>query len=263
MINYMEKFVLKEKKAVVAGGVGLIGREIVTALAQAGAFVVIADTDEEGGQLLAEDLKKRHFNAAYLGFDITDLENLEHNINTIDDGIGGINIWVNSAYPRTLDWGTKVEELSLQSWRQNIDMQLNSYALACKYAAERMKANGGSIINMGSVYGIVGGDFTLYEMTTVPPVSMIYSAIKGGVVNLTRYLASYFGSYNIRVNALCPGGVFDNQDPIFVENYSKKVPMRRMANAEEVASATLFLASDAASYVTGTTLVVDGGWTAI
>jgi len=92
---------------------------------------------------------------------------------------------------------------------------------------------------------------------------MAYSIIKGGIVNFTRYLSSYFGKYNIRVNSICPGGIFDNQDPIFVENYEKKVPLNRMGKPEEIASVVLFLASDASSYITGATIMVDGGWTAI
>ena len=263
MINYMEKFVLRDKKAVVSGGACFLGREIVAALAQAGAHVIIADSENKDGVAMANELIKGHQKVEYVLFDITELEQLENNIKVMVEHLEGIDIWVNSAYPRTLDWGTRVEEISLLSWRQNVDMQLNSYAMACKYVAEHMKVNGGSIVNIGSIYGVVGGDFSIYEMTSVPPVSMIYSAIKGGLVNLGRYLASYFGSYNIRINTVCPGGVFDNQDPSFVENYSKRVPMKRMANADEIASAVLFLASDASSYITGATIMVDGGWTAI
>ena len=92
---------------------------------------------------------------------------------------------------------------------------------------------------------------------------MAYSAIKGGIVNLTRYLASYFGPYGIRVNNVCPGGIFDNQDKKFVFNYQRKVPLGRMGRPEEIASVVLFLASDASSYVNGATIVSDGGWTIV
>ncbi|MCK5180326.1 MAG: SDR family oxidoreductase, partial [Candidatus Omnitrophica bacterium] len=126
-----------------------------------------------------------------------------------------------------------------------------------------MKPQGsGSIINMGSIYGVVGNDFTVYEDTEMMG-SMPYSAIKGGIVNLTRFMASYFGKNNIRINNICPGGIFNQENSKFVEKYSHKTPLKRMGKPDEVASAVLFLASEAASYITGATIMVDGGWSAI
>jgi NAD(P)-dependent dehydrogenase (short-subunit alcohol dehydrogenase family) len=121
---------------------------------------------------------------------------------------------------------------------------------------------GGSVINLASIFGLVGYDYQLYQGTQLqPPIA--YSAIKSGIINLTRTLASYFGKDQIRVNALCPGGVFNHQENRFVKNYSTKAPLGRMAIPEEIACAALFLAGSASSYITGSTLVVDGGWTAI
>ena len=120
----------------------------------------------------------------------------------------------------------------------------------------------GSIINLGSIYGIQANDFTIYEGTNMG-ASMEYAAIKGGIINGTRYLASFFGKYGIRVNTICPGGIFDYQNKIFVKNYNHKVPLRRMGNPEDVATSALFLLSDASSYITGVTLMVDGGWTIV
>ena len=145
---------------------------------------------------------------------------------------------------------------------------MNSYAWLARLAAESMKAEGrnGSIIQLGSIYGILGQDLTVYEGTKMHE-NMTYTAIKGGITNLTRQMASYYGQFNIRVNILVPGGLSgnvagksDTQDPIFVKQYSQKTPLKRMGKAEEIASAALFLASNAASYVTGTMLMVDGGW---
>lgn len=251
MSDYMKRFKLKSKNAVVTGGVGLIGREVAKALVQAGARVIIADIKE---------IKIKGAISHY--FDITDILNIEKNIKGLVKKAGGVDIWVNCAYPRTPDWGNKVEAVTPESWRKNVDMHLNSYALASKYAAELMKKKGGSIINLGSIYGMVGPDFSVYEGTKLT-MPMAYSVIKGGVANLARYLAAYFGSNNVRVNTVCPGGVFDNQDPVFVKNYSQKAPLKRMAQPEEIASVVLFLASEAASYITGATIMVDGGWTAI
>ena len=119
----------------------------------------------------------------------------------------------------------------------------------------------GSIVNMNSIYGLLGQDLSVYEKTSMTE-NMVYSIIKGGLVNLTRQMASYYGKFNIRINTVCPGGVEDlKQTATFKKNYSKKTPLKRLAKSHEVASAILFLSSDASTYITGTSLIVDGGWT--
>lgn len=263
MIDYMAKFNLRRKKAVVTGGAGLIGREAVTSLAQAGASVIIADIDKKKARSQAAELTKAGLDVRFHYFDITDIKNLKKNINTLSKQINGIDVWVNSAYPRTKDWGRKVEDITYSSWQKNVDMHLNGYALSSKYVGSQMKKKKrGSIINFGSTYGVQGADFTVYEGTKMT-MPMAYAAIKGGIVNLDRYLASYLGKYNIRVNTICPGGVFDKQHSRFVKNYAKRTPLKRMAKPEDIASVIVFLASEASSYITGTTIMVDGGWSAI
>ena len=127
-----------------------------------------------------------------------------------------------------------------------------------------MKSNkiAGSIINIASIYGTVGNDFNLYKNTGLNPPAA-YSAIKGGLINFTRYLASYYGEYNIRVNCISPGGVFDNQSPKFVTNYINKVPLNRMAEPEDISPLISFMLSKKASYITGQNFIVDGGYTSI
>ena len=120
----------------------------------------------------------------------------------------------------------------------------------------------GSIINMASIYGVVGPDFSVYNGTSMT-MPAAYSAIKGALVNFTRYLASYFGPQQIRVNAVSPGGIFDNQNEIFVENYCNKVPMRKLGMPEDIAPTVAFLLSDDAKYITGQNIIIDGGWTSI
>ena len=133
----------------------------------------------------------------------------------------------------------------------------------------KAKEVSGSIIQLGSIYGILGQDLSVYEGTAMHE-NMTYAAIKGGITNLTRQMASYYGKFNIRVNTLVPGGLSgsvagksDIQNPAFVKQYSQKIPLKRLGRAEEIASAALFLASDAASYLTGTSLIVDGGWSVV
>lgn len=262
MRNYLSKFILKDKVAYVTGGLGLIGSEISKALASAGAYTVILDIDKAKGMRMEKEIKRSGYSASYEDFDITKLQESDDRISELAKKYKSIDIWVNSAYPRTKDWGAPVERLNIDSWRKNVDMQLNSYSWISRKVCLVMKKNGGALINIGSIYGVVGNDFNIYEGTSMTS-PMAYTAIKGGIVNLDRYLASYFSKYNIRVNTLCPGGVFDKQNKIFVKNYEKKVPLKRMAKPEDIASAVLFLSSDAASYINGATIMVDGGWTAV
>ncbi len=262
MINYLKKFLLKGKNAIVCGGAGLLGREIILALAQAGANVILADINENIGEKFSKSLRAKKLSVNYFKFDISKIDQLDKNLENLVKKMGGVDIYVNAAYPRTSDWGQEIEKISTLSWRTNVDLHLNAYALSAKYMAQRMKSKGGCIINLGSIYGVVGPDFTIYKNTKINNPAA-YAAIKGGIINFDRYLASYYGRYNVRVNTVCPGGVFDRQNTTFVKNYNHRVPMKRMARKDEIASAVLFLASDAASYITGTTMMVDGGWTAI
>ena len=262
-MNYLDKFKLSGKVTFVTGGVGLIGTEVTKALAAAGGKVVILDIDEEKSNELITDLKKESKDVEFEEFDVTELDKIDSAIAALKSKYGRINVWVNAAYPRTADWGSKVEDLSLESWQKNVEMHLNSYAWISRKICLIMKEQGGgSLINFGSIYGVVGNNFSVYDGTELTS-PMAYCAIKGGIVNLSRYLASYFGEFNVRVNTICPGGIFDNQNETFVKNYERNTPLRRMGKPEEIASAVLFLASDAASYITGATIMVDGGWTAI
>ncbi len=258
MNNYLDKFSLDGKTSFVVGGAGLLGTEVVKALSDAGAKVIILDIDQKKSRASQKN-KDVHFEL----FDATNLDNIDQVIDALHSKYKKIDIWVNTFYPRTPDWGNKVEELSLISWRKNVDSHLNSYSwISRKVCLLMKKQKKGSLINFGSIYGVVGNNFEVYKGTKIN-APMAYSAIKGGIVNLGRYLASYFGIYNVRINTICPGGIFDNQDQKFVKNYAKLTPLKRMGKPEEIASVVLFLASDASSYMTGTTLIVDGGWTAI
>lgn len=244
-------FSIKGKVIVVTGGNGLLGRQMVSSFRGEGAIVVAADICfHDQGQ---DDLI----------MDITSEDSVKEGILYIAEKYHRIDGWVNNAYPRTKDWGNKLEDIPFASWRTNVDMHLNGYFLCCQLALEQMrKQNFGSLINMSSIYGLVGPDFTVYEGTemTMPAA---YSAIKGGLNNLTRYLAAYYGPYQVRVNTVSPGGIFDNQPEIFVENYNKKVPLKRMGEPKDIVAALHYLLADESSYVTGHNLIIDGGWTSI
>ncbi len=262
-MSYLDKFSLKGKTAFVSGGAGLLGSEVVKAFSDAGAKVVILDVNEKAGKSLAEKLRRKKAEVFYEEFDVADLESIDKKIESLYKKYKRIDVWVNCAYPKTLDWGEKVENLSLNSFQKNVNIHLNSYSWISRKVCLIMKQQKrGSLINFASIYGVVGNNFNVYAGTKLTS-PMAYSAIKGGIVNLGRYLASYFGEFNVRVNTVCPGGIFNNQDKIFVKNYSKQTPLKRMGKPEEIATAVLFLASEGSSYVTGTTLMVDGGWTAV
>lgn len=243
---------LTNKIILLTGGNGLLGKSIQQNLLLQGATVINADIQAAD----SEDLTS-------LNCDITNEESVKRIVGLILGRYGRIDGLINNAYPRTKDWGLKFEDIPFSSWQKNIDSQLNSAFLLSQAVLVSMKENkSGSIVNIGSIYGVVGPDFSVYEGTemTMPAA---YSAIKGGLINLTRYLASYYGPYQIRVNCISPGGVFDNQPEKFVQNYIRKVPMRRMADAIDIAPSVSFLLSDESSYITGQNLVIDGGWTCI
>ncbi|WP_310594315.1 oxidoreductase [Flavobacterium sp.] len=244
-------FSIKNKVIVITGGNGLLGKQMVSTLRDQGAVVIAAD-------IYFEEKNEDDFI-----LDITDENSVKNGVEAIFNKYKRLDGWVNNAYPRTSDWGNKFENIPLDSWRKNVDMHLNGYFLCCQVVLEQMREQGfGSLINMSSIYGLVGPDFTVYEGTemTMPAA---YAAIKGGLNNLTRYLASYYGSSQIRVNTVSPGGIYDNQEDSFVNNYNKKVPLKRMGSPKDIVSAVFYLLTDEASYVTGHNLVVDGGWSII
>lgn len=244
--------ILKDKVIIVTGGSGLIGQCIINDLKKKGAIAINAEISVD------TDLSQGNVHC-----DITSEESVNDLINIVIERYLKIDGLVNNAYPRTKDWGTKFEEIPLLSWKKNVDMQLNSVFLLCQKALSQMvKQQYGSIVNIGSIYGIVGNDFTIYEgYGGTSPAA--YCAIKGGIINFSRYLASYFGKYGIRVNCVSPGGIKDNQHPSFIERYEYKSPLKRMGKPEEIAPAISFLLSDESSFITGHNLMVDGGWTAI
>ncbi len=243
---------LLNKIIVVTGGNGLLGKAIIGHLQTKGALALNAEINVE------TDLSK-----SILECDITNEESVKLAIRTIIDKYGRIDGWVNNAYPRTKDWGNKFEDITLTSWQKNVDMQMNSIFICSQAVLEVMKKQGeGSMVNISSVYGVVGPDFTVYDGTSMT-MPAAYSAIKGGMVNFSRYLAAYYGPYGVRVNCVSPGGIFDEQNPLFVSQYENKVPLRRMGKPSDIAPAVGFLLSEDSSYITGHNLMVDGGWTSI
>ncbi len=244
--------ILNNKIILVTGGSGLIGKELV------------ADINRKGGKAINADIGvETCLKLGTIFMDITNDNSIQNGIDLIVKEYGRIDGLVNNAYPRTKDWGVKFEDIDPQSWRNNIDMQLNSYFVCSQKVLKIMdNQHCGAIINIASIYGVVGNDFTLYEgYGGTSPAA--YSAIKGGIINFTRYLASYYGKKGIRVNCVSPGGIFDHQHHSFVARYEAKVPLGRLGKPDDIAPSVSFLLSDDAKYITGQNLIVDGGWTCI
>ena len=264
--SYLNKFSLKGKLAFVLGGMGLIGLETSVALKSAGAKVVIFDVKKN------LKLIKKNNKIKFVHLDCSDIGSSEIKlINTIKKH-GCPDIFINCSYPRTEDWGnSSFEKIKLKNYQNNIKLHLDSFIWFSKIIAEKMKKakKSGSIILLSSIYGIVGQDLNIYKGTKMHE-NMTYSVIKGGIINFTRQIASYYGKYNIRINSISPGGLKGHiagsrksQSKKFLKNYTDKVPLKRMCSTDDVASAILFMSSDASSYITGSNLIIDGGWSII
>jgi 2-deoxy-D-gluconate 3-dehydrogenase len=273
MPSVLEKFSLNGRTALVTGGAGLLGRQFTRALGEAGAGVVVADLDLEAAQTHAQILSEDGIAAAAVDVDITDPQSAAAMVQSSVEEFGRLDVLVNSAAldpkfdPENLDAqsANDFETYPLEAWQNAIDVNLTGMFLSCQAAARQMLSqNYGVIINICSTYGLVGPDQRLYERADGPrqfkPV--YYSVSKAGVLGLTRYLAAYYAGKPIRVNALTPGGVFNQHDETFLKAYSARTVMGRMAHLDEMNGAIVFLASEASSYMTGANLVVDGGWTA-
>ena len=261
-MSFLNNIKLTNKKVYILGGFGLIGSRVVTNILSVGAKAIILDIKK----------KQTQKNVKYEKFDCSKLKTLEKNFNRIIKKLGCPDVFINCSYPRTSDWNEcSFNKITLKRMTKNIEIHMNSYAWLAKIVAEKMVKNNikGSIISLNSIYGLLGQDLNIYEKTSMKE-NMPYAMIKGGLVNLTRQMASYYGRFGVRVNSICPGGLTGHvagksnlQEKQFIKNYEKKVPLKRLGNPEEVANVITFIASNAASYVTGSNILVDGGWTII
>lgn len=260
-MDTMQLFRLNGKIALVTGGAGIYGRHIVQALAEAGACVVAAARNIDACREYAAQLQGRGLSVHGEYLDLT----VESDIAALRDRIlqehGRIDVLFNNAVGRA---GGGLAKMTGAEWESAMKVNSTGLFLACKLFSEPMcEHRSGSIVNIASIYGMVGPDFRIYEGTEMTsPVN--YAFAKGGMINLTRYLASYLAPFGVRVNCLSPGGFYTDDMPTqFVERYLNRTPLRRMAEADDIKGPAVFLASDASRYITGQNLAVDGGWTAI
>jgi NAD(P)-dependent dehydrogenase (short-subunit alcohol dehydrogenase family) len=267
----MDLFSLQGKTAIVTGALGLIGKKHCEALAQAGANVVVADINGDAADAFAAQLGDAHLGIA---IDVTSKASIETVRNAVIAKYGTMNVLVNNAAindmfenPAMAKELSAFENYPLDAFQKSLDVNVTGVFLCSQvFGTVMARQESGSIINVASTYGIVGPDQSIYrdecgEQTFYK--SAAYPVTKGAVINFTRFLASYWGSKGVRVNTLSPGGVENNQNEFFIQNYSAKTLLGRMARANDYQGALIFLASEASAYMTGANLVVDGGWTAI
>ncbi len=254
---------LTNKTIIITGAAGLLGSKFTKACAESGANVLLVDIDERKGNDLLEILREetKNLNLVFQKCDITDISQIQDMINTTSREFGNIDALINNAYPRNKNYGRKFEDIDYKDFCENVNMHLGGYFLMTQQVAKAMmKQKYGNIINMASIYGFAAPRFEIYEGTNMTMPSE-YAAIKGAIINLTKYFASYLGKYNIRVNSISPGGVFNDQPDSFVKNYSERVVLgKRMATPDDLINILLFLLSDGSKYITGQNMVIDGGF---
>jgi NAD(P)-dependent dehydrogenase (short-subunit alcohol dehydrogenase family) len=268
-------FNLHGRVAIVTGGAGLLGSEFCKTLVEAGAQVVVADLDVDAAARLADSLNadcEAGIGALAVATDVTDPGSVQIMVGTALQAFGRLDILVNSA---ALDpkfdpdhsggpQSSAFEDYPLMAWRQALEVNLTGAFLCCQAAvAPMLEQERGVIVNLCSIYGLAAPDQRMYQQPGKPPEykPVYYSVTKAGILGLTQYLAAYYAGRNIRVNALSPGGVFNGHNTEFVQAYSARAVMGRMAHKDEMNGALLYLVSDASAYMTGSNLVVDGGWT--
>lgn len=259
---------LKGKAILLTGATGKIGPKYGELLSECGANVICLDLKEEKCRELEKRLRET-YNTDPMGIsvDITQKAKVQRAVDDIVKRYGKIDVLINNAAYEQLghivgDEVLTFEDFPLDVWKSSLDVNLTGMFLCSQSVGKVMVKQGyGVILNISSVYGVVAADQRIYG-NSKQNSNIAYATTKNGVLNFTRYLASYWQGKNIRVNSLSPGGVFNNQGEEFVKNYSYKTMLGRMADMDDLCAAMLYLVSDASKFVTGFNLIVDGGWTA-
>ena len=262
---------LKDKVAVVTGAAGILGVTFCKALLEVGVKVAMVDCHKDSLTKKAERLIEQYGQDRIflVVSDITQCDSVNKMLEEILEKFGSIDVLHNNAATKgsnLTSFFESYENYDLNTWREIMSVNLDAAFLISQAVGKQMikQGNGGSIIQTASIYGVVAPNQSIYEgseyLGTQINTPAVYSASKAGLLGLTRYLATYWAKYNIRVNALTPGGIQSGQNETFLKNYSNKVPLGRMGKAEELCGALLLLASQQSSYITGQNIIIDGGY---
>ncbi len=264
MVDFKNFFKLKGYEVYIIGGNGLIGSQIVKALEDFGAKVTVFDLDIKG--------RRNSLTTKYVKFNCGNEKSIKKFFLNYIKKNKCPNVFINASYPVTKDWKKNTfKEINFNSYKKNIEIHLNSYVWIAKSIDDQMVKNNiyGSIIQLSSMYGLIAQDDNLYKKTNISE-NMTYGIIKSSTIHFSKQMASYYGKYNVRVNNLVIGGIKGHikgskkkQDKFFLKKFNLKVPLKRMGAPQEVASSVIFLASPASSYITGSNIIIDGGYSII
>lgn len=253
-------FDVSGRVVVLTGACGLIGRTLARAFRDRGARLALVDVVTARPEALAAEIGG---NSVGLPCDVSAAGEVAAVVEEVLQRFGRVDVLVNSHHYKPKGFtDAKAETFPEELWDAIVNVNLKGTFLTCREFGRLMLEQGkGSIVNLASTYGVVSSNPDLYENNSLGnPVA--YSASKGAVIMLTKYLGAYWAERGVRVNCVTPHGVWNNHEPDFVERFARKSPMRRLMTADEVVGAVLFLASDASSYATASNVMIDGGWTA-
>lgn len=269
--GFKKLFDLTGRTAVITGGCGILGQRFAEGLAEFGANVALIDLDQAAAEQAASGLSSRFSVRAHgYGCDITSPEAVRATAERVEADLGAVSILLNNAASKTRDidaFFAPVEKFALETWREIMAVNLDGmFNVAQVFGALMADRGYGAIVQTASIYGLMGPDQRIYEGSEYLGRSIntpaVYTASKAGVIGLTKHLATYWAAKGVRVNTLTPGGVESGQNETFKQRYGARIPLGRMARADEMVGAMLFLVSDAASYVTGQNIAIDGGLSA-
>ena len=258
-------FDLSDRVIIITGAAGNLGSKYAEGLSQAGANLVLADLDYARCKKLGKQLESKYSTKTLaVKLDLTNKISIKNMVTKSMKEFSKIDVLINNAAYQGNQKTRKIkfEDFPLNEWNKAVSVNLTGIFLTCQEVGKIMvKQKNGNIINISSTYGLVAPDQRIYGVSG-QNAAAFYSATKAAIINLTRYLASYWNRTGIRVNSLSPGGVENSQEANFIKNYSEKTILGRMAQKDEYIGSIIFLSSDASSYMTGSNLIVDGGWTA-
>jgi NAD(P)-dependent dehydrogenase (short-subunit alcohol dehydrogenase family) len=274
-VGSKKRFDLKNRVAIITGGAGLLGCEHAAVIAEAGGTPILADIREDDAQKIAQEISEKFQTPALgVGVDITCKEEVEKLLEKLVKKYQRVDILINNAANdpkvsddnQNLNW-SRFENFSLEMWEKDLTVGLTGAFICSQVIGTHMAQHkSGVILNISSDLGIVAPDQRLYEVEGSPPEEqpvkpVTYSVVKTGIIGLTRYLATYWATSGVRVNALCPGGIDAGQSIEFKERVHSRIPMGRMAQKDEYQGTVLYMISDESSYMNGAVLTIDGGRT--